>query len=184
MSQCDDFRELVCRLARHLREHDVKELEYMYRLPQQRGTNPSLETLRQLERMGEFSRSSPEGLKGVLEKIERKDLIEWVERYIKAQQKITTPQVRKLVCELGTSCWKVDNKAKALATLVKREIDTLLRKEKTSGEGATATKLLPLLKLAEDLRSSSADCVQQCSVLESATRRSTSCVPPPRTGTP
>ena len=178
--RCDNFREDVCWVSRRLREEDVRQLEYLYELPHQRGTNPSslqLETLLELERTGVFSKYSPEGLKLVLEKIERKDLIEWVEKYIRIrQEKRTRPEVVKLIGDHETTCREVDSKAKALATRMK---EILGMEEKASSEGATTTQLLlPLLEMASELQSSSADCVQQCAVLENVARRSTSDSPP------
>lgn len=178
--RCDDFRELVCYVGRRLTGEDVKELKYMFNLPHQCGAS-SLDALLELERTGVFSKSLPEGLRQVLEKIERKDLLERVDGYIeKRREKMVRPQLLKLIGEHGASCREVDDKVQALATRLK-EMDTLrvLREEKASGEGATATQLL--LQLLDELQSASADCVQQCSVLESVACRST-CDSPPCTG--
>lgn len=172
MSDCIDFRELVCRIARRLREQDVTELKYMYDLPewrQQRGPTSSLETLLELQRKGEFSASSPEGLIRVLEKVERKDLIGEVQRqFEKWHKKETTPQITMLVSELSRSCRVAENKAKSLAPQTEK-IGKLLEERNTRDREERSRELELLKDMVKQLQSQIAECIHKCSGLESAT---------------
>ena len=173
MSDCAEFRELVCWIARRLREQDITELRYMYDLPewhQQRGsTASSLETLRELQRRGEFSASSPEGLIRVLEKIERKDLIKEVQGQFEVwQRRETVPQMTMLVSDLSRSCRVTKNEAKSLATQTDK-IGKLL-KERSMNDRDEPSQQLELLKgMLEKHQSRLAENVRKCSAMENAT---------------
>ena len=184
MALCEDYRQLVCWLARHLSEHELKELEYMYSLPQQRGTNPSssLETLRELEQRGVFSSSSSEGLKRLLKKIEREDLIEEVEKHFEVWERsdiYTTTKITSLAGDLARSCGVVEKQAKSLATQAKK-IGVLLEERATTEGILNRQPELPLQELEQtrrmigELQPLMSDCAEKCTALE----RASMCAPP------
>ena len=166
MSQCDHFRVFVLRLAKCLREEDRKALVYTYHLPescQQRGPD-YLEPLLELERRGEFSRASADGLKRVLESVDRADLVGEVESYFETQRRKETPsRTATLASDLNAQCRLAEDQVRAMTM----DVDAALREMKRGLAGEAAAGLVrPLLKALEEHRSSLAVCTQKCSTLE------------------
>ena len=84
------FRQLLFRLSLRLRLEDARNLRYLCQLPPLVSTNRStfsgtteqMNVLIQLERFGIFSQYNLDGLVSALEKIQRRDLVEMVRRWI------------------------------------------------------------------------------------------------------
>ena len=85
---CDTFSHLVFRVSRMLTKEDLEAVAYLYRVPvDQVGHGSGLLYLRELEKKDIFSSANLDGLKQLLNNIQRSDLIELVEEFEKERQK-------------------------------------------------------------------------------------------------
>ena len=91
---CDPFSNLVFKVSRMLTKEDLDALAYLYRLPVDviavGSSSNGLPYLRELERRDTFSSSNLNGLKELLNNVQRCDLLGMVEEFEKDRQKFFT----------------------------------------------------------------------------------------------
>lgn len=101
MSGIDGFSKIVFEISQMLSRQDLGAITYLYKLPDSSACQ--LEVLKELERRGLFSASSPEGLKTLLDAIYRSDLSAMVHKYM------TMNNDRGCVCRHITAMMKKCN---------------------------------------------------------------------------